>query len=172
VLPRNSVGTAQLKTKAVSRAKLKKNAVTTAEVKNGSLLAADFKAGQLATGPQGPKGDAGPRGLQGIQGIQGIRGLKGDKGDRGTSNAVVRKTDTSVNSGDDGWATAHCLAGERALGGGGAFGAGSNFLLETSMPATASAWPNDGEAATGWYVYAHNADASARTLYVFAICAK
>jgi hypothetical protein len=60
VLPKHSVGTAQLKKKAVTGAKLKKNAVTAAKVKDGSLLAADFKAGQLPSGPQGPKGDAGP----------------------------------------------------------------------------------------------------------------
>jgi hypothetical protein len=63
VLPKNSVGTKQLK----------KNAVTAAKVKNGTLLAADFKAGQL---PAGPKGDPGPQ------------GPKGDKGDPG-SLAVV-----------------------------------------------------------------------------------
>ena len=43
-LPKNSVGTKQLK----------KNAVVSAKVKNRSLLAVDFKAGQL---PRGPKGD-------------------------------------------------------------------------------------------------------------------
>jgi hypothetical protein len=63
VLPKNSVGTKQLK----------KNAVTAAKVKNGTLLAADFKAGQL---PSGAKGDPGPQ------------GPKGDKGDPG-SVAVV-----------------------------------------------------------------------------------
>src|SRR5215216_3016263 len=72
VLPKNSVGTAQLKKKAVTRAKLKKNAVTGVKinknavtgvkVKNGTLLAADFKAGQLSAGPQGPKGDKGDAG--------------------------------------------------------------------------------------------------------------
>jgi hypothetical protein len=45
-LPRNSVGTAQLKA----------NAVTSAKVKNGTLLNADFKSGQLPAGPQGPAG--------------------------------------------------------------------------------------------------------------------
>ena len=55
VLPKNSVGTKQLK----------KNAVTAAKVKNGTLLAADFKAGQL---PAGPKGDPGPQGPKGDPG--------------------------------------------------------------------------------------------------------
>jgi hypothetical protein len=81
VLPKNSVGTAQLKKKAVSAAKLKKNAVTarkvrndaitSAKVKDRTLLAQDFKPGQLPAGPQGPKGDTG------------AQGPKGDKGDPG-----------------------------------------------------------------------------------------
>ena len=62
-LPKNSVGTQQLK----------KNAVTGVKVKNGSLSSADFAAGTLlkgdtgasgATGPQGATGAAGPAGAQ------------------------------------------------------------------------------------------------------------
>ena len=49
VLPRNSVGTAQLRN----------GAVTGAKVKDRSLLARDFKQGQLPQGPQGPPGPAG-----------------------------------------------------------------------------------------------------------------
>ena len=45
-LPRNSVGTKQLK----------RNAVTTAKVKNRSLRAQDFARGQLRRGPRGPQG--------------------------------------------------------------------------------------------------------------------
>jgi hypothetical protein len=74
VLPKNSVGTAQLQKKSVSGAKLKKNAVTAAKVKNGSLLAADFKPGQLPAGPQGPRGDAGPQGDTGPRGAAGLPG--------------------------------------------------------------------------------------------------
>jgi hypothetical protein len=52
VLPRNSVGTAQLRN----------NAITAAKVKNFSLLRQDFKRGQLPAGAQGPAGPAGPAG--------------------------------------------------------------------------------------------------------------
>lgn len=48
-IPKNSVGTKQLK----------KNAVTSTKVKDRSLLAKDFKKGQLPQGPQGPQGPAG-----------------------------------------------------------------------------------------------------------------
>jgi hypothetical protein len=68
VLPKNSVGTAQLKKAAVTAAKIKKDAVTEKKVKNGSLIATDFKAGQLPAGPQGPKGDPGPQGPKGDPG--------------------------------------------------------------------------------------------------------
>ncbi|MCU0258122.1 MAG: hypothetical protein MUF56_03775 [Solirubrobacteraceae bacterium] len=60
-LPRNSVGTAQLKP----------SAVTSAKVKNGSLLAADFRRGQLRAGPQGAAGPAGPAGERGAAGERG-----------------------------------------------------------------------------------------------------
>ena len=54
-LPRNSVGTAQLK----------RNAVVSAKVKDGSLKRADFGAGEVPAGPQGPQGPAGQQGPEG-----------------------------------------------------------------------------------------------------------
>jgi hypothetical protein len=54
-LPKNSVGTRQLKA----------NAVTSSKVKDGSLLQQDFKAGQLPVGPAGPAGPAGKDGAAG-----------------------------------------------------------------------------------------------------------
>jgi hypothetical protein len=50
VLPRNSVGTVQLKN----------DAITAAKVKNFSLVRQDFRPGQLPVGPRGPAGPAGP----------------------------------------------------------------------------------------------------------------
>jgi hypothetical protein len=49
VLPRSSIGTAQLRD----------GAVTAAKVKDRSLLARDFKAGQVPRGPAGPQGPPG-----------------------------------------------------------------------------------------------------------------
>ena len=54
-LPKNSVGTKQIK----------KDAVVSSKVKNGSLLSGDFKAGQLRQGVQGPPGPPGDKGDQG-----------------------------------------------------------------------------------------------------------
>ena len=72
-LPKNSVGTKQIR----------KSAVTTAKVKDGSLLRKDFKPGQL---PAGPKGDTGARGPQGPTGETGATGGQGETGPRGPSN--------------------------------------------------------------------------------------
>jgi len=69
-VPRNSVGTAQLKTGAVTTRKIAKGAVTSSQVKNRSLLSADFKPGQLPAGPTGPQGPAGPAGPPGISALQ------------------------------------------------------------------------------------------------------
>jgi hypothetical protein len=57
-LPKNSVGTKQLKN----------GAVTEAKVKDGSLLSKDFKAGQLPGGAIGPRGAVGPQGPAGPAG--------------------------------------------------------------------------------------------------------
>jgi hypothetical protein len=61
-LPKESVGTEQLKQAAVTPAKLSE------------------KARQKITGPRGPRGEAGPRGPAGPTGSQGERGLQGEPG--------------------------------------------------------------------------------------------
>ena len=58
VIPRNSVGTLQLKA----------NAVNSTKVANGTLLRADFKPGQIPAGARGPAGAAGPAGPAGAAG--------------------------------------------------------------------------------------------------------
>jgi hypothetical protein len=120
VLPRNSVGSAQLQKKAVTGAKLKRNTVTTTKVKNGSLLAVDFKTGQLAAAAQGPKGDVGPQGTKGDRGLPGEPGLKGAKGEPGATNVTVRTGASGplVGPGGNSKAVASCLAGETLVGGG------------------------------------------------------
>ncbi len=68
VLPRGSVGTAELRD----------GAVTGAKVKDGSLLARDFKKGQAPRGPVGPRGKPGPQGPPGtIDGVAAGGALSG-----------------------------------------------------------------------------------------------
>jgi hypothetical protein len=64
-LPANSVGTKQIKKKAVTLAKIAPSAQ---------------KALKGATGPQGPKGADGAPGAQGPQGAQGVQGIQGSEG--------------------------------------------------------------------------------------------
>ncbi len=78
-LPRNSVGTQQLRTGAVHAVDVRTGAITSAKVKDKSLLAKDFKAGQL------PKGATGAAGAPGPQGPQGAPGPKGDPGAPGAA---------------------------------------------------------------------------------------
>jgi len=100
LVPKNSVGTAQLKSSAVTAGKLAPNAVTSAKVKNRSLLRADFAPGQLVAGATGPAGPAGPAGPPGV-------------------SAVERVESTSENSSTPSkTATIACPAGKRLLGGG------------------------------------------------------
>jgi hypothetical protein len=61
LVPRNSVGTPQLKS----------NAVNSSKVRNGSLLRADFRRGQIPAGPTGPPGPAGAAGAAGPAGPAG-----------------------------------------------------------------------------------------------------
>ena len=62
VLPRNSVGTLQVKKAAITAGKLRNSSVTGAKVADGSITSADFNAASLPAGPKGDKGDTGATG--------------------------------------------------------------------------------------------------------------
>jgi len=178
VLPSNSVGTAQLKRKAITGAKLKKNAVSGGKVKNGSLMAADFKAGQLPAGPQGlqggqgpagqpgPKGEPGPQGPKGDPGSKGdpgVQGPKGDKGDPGWPGIsgyeqVTNVNPTPVSQGQVVSQEASCPAGRKVIGGG--------FDAQSPMGVIADHARND----TTWKVTVQNLGATT-AVSAFAICA-
>jgi hypothetical protein len=132
VVPRNSVGTAQLKP----------NAVTGLKIKNGTLTAAKFKAGQLPRGLQGPKGDKGDKGDPGLQ---------GPKGDPGLTTVTKRSSmgPPAAAGGFSGVGIA-CKPGETLVGGGAAIAnwtPQADVVLNTSSP-DGNAWEvsfkNDG----------------------------
>jgi hypothetical protein len=81
-LPKNSVGTAQLKNSAVTGAKVKK----------GSLRKIDFAAGQLPAGPAGPAGASGPAGPTGAAGAAGTTGSPGSFSTTLPSGDTIRGT--------------------------------------------------------------------------------
>jgi len=70
-LTQNSVGSKQIKPKAVKTSDIANGAVTSPKVKDGSLLGADFAAGQLPAGPRGLAGPTGPEGPTGPSGLEG-----------------------------------------------------------------------------------------------------
>jgi hypothetical protein len=141
VLPKNSVGTAQLQKKSVTASKLRKGSVNGAKVKDGTLLATDFQAGQLPQGPQGPKGDTGATGAPGVSGLQ-----------------VVIKASPSIAPGASGHANATCPAGKKAIAGGG--------TTEADTPVIES-FPAGDE----WIVSVRNDTGSPVILDTFAVCA-
>jgi hypothetical protein len=150
VLPKNSVGSAQIK----------KNAVTGPKVKNGSLLAADFKAGQLPRGPQGPKGDPGPQGPKGDPGAQ------GQKGDAGATKVTKRNGTPGAEAapGDFSTSFASCLAGETLIGGG-----ASNSTAGFGKATVTASSP----AGTGTWAAVVRNDSQTGTVqaYAYALCA-
>lgn len=148
-LPRNSVGTRQIR----------KNAVVSSKVKNGSLRASDFKAGQLPIGPAGP------------QGVQGLQGPKGDQGDRGQSGATSIVVRTLGASGGGAFEQVNCLPGERAVAGGvrrdDGF-ASSSDVMEASYPTVGSEAAPAGATPTGWATAWSSPATHALTFY--AVC--
>jgi len=80
LLPRNSVGNAQLR----------RNAVTSSKVRNRSLQAVDFARGQLPRGARGATGPQGPAGAPGARGATGATGPQGPAGAPGTATAFAR----------------------------------------------------------------------------------
>ena len=89
-LPKNSVGTQQLK----------KNAVTGVKVKNGSLSSADFAAGTLLKGDTGASGATGATGPQGATGAAGPAGAQYSSVDGDSQTNPIESNAVSVASGD------------------------------------------------------------------------
>jgi hypothetical protein len=183
VLPRASVGSAQLKAAAVTAGKLHAGAVTGAIVSDGTLLRADVKKGQLPNsgpgpqGPQGPAGAVGPAGQQGATGAKGPAGLVGPPGPAGATgpkgapgniglagphNFSADLSDfftVDANLGRTG--TAACRAGMRVLG-------GSAIVSSTDLRVFGSHPSADG---TAW-VIEMSGGASGGTFRVQPICAE
>jgi hypothetical protein len=135
ILPKNSVGAAQLK----------KAAVTGAKVKDGSLTVADFMPGQLPVGPKGDPGEQGPKGDAGAPGLQGVPGAQGAKGDTGASGVsgyeIVYGNTVQVAPGNAGFSTATCPAGKRTLGGAiSTQGLGRARVIASGPPGNGTYW--------------------------------
>lgn len=160
-LPKNSVGTKQIKNGAVTKAKLAKNVTT--------------------TGPQGPKGDKGDKGEAGAQGAAGTNGTNGTNGVDGqnaATTAVIRRGATNLLAKQtSGAATASCEAGEKMVGGGGGWmGSISDGIIESdglswNAPAESTNGAADQSTTNTWRVAGVNNDNTfAHRLVAYAIC--
>lgn len=160
VLPKNSVGTKQIKPKGVKGSDIAASAITSAKVKNGSLLSADFKPGQLAAGAPGAQG---PIGAPGPQGSQGLKGGPGAPGTNGATNLTT--VTASCSPAPCTGAIANCPTGQKATGGGGI--AGGNQFIFGSSPAPGTGTPS------GWSVLAAAPSGEPATAFVtaYVVCA-
>jgi hypothetical protein len=150
-LPRNSVGSAQIR----------KNAVTSSKVKARSLRLSDFSP-SARTGLDGERGPQGPVGERGPQGEPG-----GGPGGTSTPALFYRSAAGTVaakpNMDDPRITelTATCAAGEHALSG------GLRVQLEGVMHIVDS-FPAPG--GTAWTTRVANDDTSAHSFTVYAVC--
>jgi hypothetical protein len=67
-IPRNSVGSSQIRTHSIRNVDLASNSVSTSKVRDGSLRASDFRSGDLPAGATGPQGPAGVPGTARVYG--------------------------------------------------------------------------------------------------------
>jgi hypothetical protein len=145
-VPRNSVGTLNLKRNAVTARKIAPNAIRTGHVLDGTLLASDFKAGQIPQGAKGDKGDKGDAGAPGLSGVQ-----------------IVSAQKNVVNA-SFGAQSVSCPAGKRVLGG----GVRTNVVTAGAGPYVYNTQPNGNN---GWEAEMAALPAKSWTMTVFAVCA-
>ena len=157
-LPKNSVGSKQIRT----------NAVTSAKVADRSLRASDFALGQLPSGATGATGPAGAKGDPGANGAQGLTGAVGA--------VTVQRTDFALADNATSGDSVPCPAGTKAIGGGSSIAAitADDIHATVSRPDRTGVAPVDGETFDGWRVTYRNpaGGTGATTVHAFAICAE
>ena len=167
-IPRNSVGTQQIKKGAVANSDMRTNAVTSAKVKGRSLLASDFALGQLPAGTPGPTGATGATGAAGPTGPQGPTGVVGA--------VTVQRSDFGLTDGTTAGDSVPCPAGTRAIGGGSSIDAttADDIHATVSRPDRTGVAPLNDETFSGWRVTYRNpvGGAGATTVHAFVICAE
>jgi hypothetical protein len=118
-LPKNSVGSKQLKSGAVKASDLGNNAVSSPKVANGSLLSEDFAAGQLPQGPKGAPGDPGRRGETGPAGAASVSASLAGPVSTGSASPVdLGGPSVTVNVGSSGLIAYWVTATLKSVGGG------------------------------------------------------
>ncbi len=132
LVPRNSVGPAQLQFGAVTNPKIRNNAINSAKVANRSLRRVDFALGQLPAGPTGPQGPQGSAGAPGAAGAPGPAGVIGAITVRLASISVVDTGPAPNGVWTSGRIRRDCEGNERAISAGTSWGDdGANLRLVT-----------------------------------------
>ena len=172
-LPKNSVGTAQIKNGAITKTKIAKGTVSALHGQQGPAGPEGDQGVQGIQGLAGPTGDQGIQGLQGPpgpkgdQGIQGVQGAPGVQGDPGPAAiAYLTSPLTEVDPDSTATASATCPSGMVVTGCGVRFvGSGVGLSVESS----------DWEESTAptpsvWVGVVDNTASGAAYFYVDAIC--
>jgi hypothetical protein len=147
---------------------LPRNSVGSPQIKNHSILKVDMNRRTVAAlrGRRGARGPAGPAGARGATGATGPRGATGPAGLSGYVRAS--STTISVPAGTQGTAFAPCPAGTQPLGGGWfqtTAGAAAFRVLADSVGTT-------GAGVFGWEVTVANDGLTAASFRAQALCAR
>jgi hypothetical protein len=159
-LPRNSVGSAQIKTGGVKRPDLGRNAVDSSKVAPSSLAASDFAPGQLPQGPPGPGGPPGPQGPAGPAGAAGI-----------TSGASILGPAVTNDPGEQDFAGAVCPSDRPHAVGGGVVSEGDfgTQHVNSSFPVD---YTQTGAFENGWGAFVDNISPDDYLIHAYVICTK
>jgi hypothetical protein len=149
VLPRNSVGTKQLKDRAVTAPKLARGAVDSTKIKDGTVRWQDFAPGDAPIGPMGP---AGPPGAQGAPGPASSPAVA-----IASSQVALPANATAPTA-----AAVACADGLTVVGGGG--------TVDLGTPDGTAVLDSAPDGRTGWRVNAINTTADAHNVTVYAQC--
>jgi hypothetical protein len=168
---------------------LPRNSVGTDQVRDGSLARRDFRTGVLlrgaagAPGVAGADGPAGPQGPQGAQGGPGLQGATGERGPQGPAGpvgpsgsqgpagtaAITEAYSEHVTVEADGFAftQAMCPAGKRVIGGGYTV---ENVAAAKLVPT--SGYPvGTANGQSAWYVTMQNLGEDDQAFWAIAFCA-
>jgi hypothetical protein len=168
---------------------LPRNSVGSDQVRDGSLARRDFKAGAMlrglqgsigvagSQGPTGPQGATGATGAQGGPGVQGATGERGPQGSTGPAGGLgpagtldITEADSdhvTVPAGGFMSAEASCPAGKRVVGGGYRVEDPPNAKLVPTSGYPAGA----GSGQSAWHVSMQNLGDKAQNFSVLAFCA-
>ncbi len=154
---------------AYAASQLPRDSVGSKQLRKGAVRSADIKAGAVKLGKIDKKARAALRG-QGLQGPVGPQGAPGR-----LSTAVIRFVEfTTPKESFSGQYGADCEPGEIAVGGGAGYTSSPGSLERViySGPTAGEGFPKQGEVPTGWDGALYNSEGAAKDGRVYVVCAK